>query len=149
MCNTLQRTRALLQEHTSLVHMYTALLPHSTHQHTATHCNTLQYTVSCAYVYGFLASQHTATHCNTLLQNTATRCNTLSLVQMYTGLLRIYMALLADISIHIYTHMVLYTCIYVYTYVFVYFCGYIYIYIYIYIHTYEFACMHICIHVCI
>jgi len=42
-------------------------------QHTATHCNTLQYTAT---------PQHTAAHCNTLqhlntLQHTATHCNTL------------------------------------------------------------------------
>ena len=37
--------------------------PCNTLQHTATHCNTLQYT------------EHTATHCNTL-QHTATHCNT-------------------------------------------------------------------------
>ena len=41
------------------------------HQHTATHCNTLQHTAThCSTL------QHTATHCNTL-QNTTTHCNTL------------------------------------------------------------------------
>ena len=44
-------------------------LPHTTLQHTATHCNTLQHTATQCYT-----RQHTATHCNTL-QHTATHCN--------------------------------------------------------------------------
>jgi len=45
--------------------------------HTATHCNTLQYTARCNALYSTLYTlQHTSTRCNTLL-HTATHCNTL------------------------------------------------------------------------